>query len=146
MQHIRDLEDRLNNSTAMIECLNKKLKEKSQDGDDSNINELLQRVREQMMAEFVKYKRDTEDSVNKVSFCASQYIGFDTGRLVSPPYNTICSWAEIITVGMRSLRWQSTDECTEVRVYYWVYGCMGWIKLLGTADVFTIGLLRVNDV
>ena len=32
----------------------------------TEINELLQKVREQMMGEFVKYKKDAEEAVNKV--------------------------------------------------------------------------------
>jgi len=52
---------------AMIECLNKKIKEMAANSDGGNVNELLQKVREQMMKEFIKYKKDTEESVNKVS-------------------------------------------------------------------------------
>jgi hypothetical protein len=60
------LEERLENAAAMIECLNNKLREQSQSTEMNNINELLQKIREQMLSEFVKYKRDTEESVNKV--------------------------------------------------------------------------------
>jgi hypothetical protein len=63
---VRDLEDRLANATAMIECLNKRLHEQTNGSEMNNINEILQRMREQMLSEFVKYKKDTEDSVNKV--------------------------------------------------------------------------------
>lgn len=54
------------NATAMIECLNKRLHEQTSGSEMNNINEILQRMREQMLSEFVKYKKDTEDSVNKV--------------------------------------------------------------------------------
>lgn len=40
-----------------------KNKEKGVDG--SNINALLQKIREQMVHEFLKYKKDTEEAVNK---------------------------------------------------------------------------------
>lgn len=33
--------------------------------DGSNISALLQKVREQMVEEFMKYKKDTEEAVNK---------------------------------------------------------------------------------
>ena len=62
------------NAMSMIECLNTKIRELSQGGEMNNVNELLQRIREQMMSEFVKYKKDTEESVNKVSQLVSQSV------------------------------------------------------------------------
>ena len=60
------------NATAMIDCLNNRLRDQSHGSEQSNTNELLQRIREHMMAEFVKYKKDTEDSVNKVRIYGSK--------------------------------------------------------------------------
>lgn len=54
---MRDLQDRLTKANDIIEKLTEELRDAKKDKDGMSINSLLQKMREQMMCEFLKYKK-----------------------------------------------------------------------------------------
>jgi len=66
MQQLRDVEQRLSNAYKLIEELNEKLRLAS-DGSSGqgSIAQLLQKIREQLNAEFERYRCDTEESMKR---------------------------------------------------------------------------------
>jgi len=64
-QQVRDLNDRLDHAHEIIEELNKKIRQIQEKTSTSNPVALMQKIREQMQAEFEKYRTETELAVNR---------------------------------------------------------------------------------
>ena len=62
---MRDLNDRLDHAHEIIEELNKKIRQIQEKTSTSNPVALMQKIREQMQAEFEKYRTETELAVNR---------------------------------------------------------------------------------
>jgi len=66
VQQLRDMEQRLSNAYKLIEDLQEKLR-RAMDGSSGkgSFAQILQKIREQLNAEFERYRCDTEESMKK---------------------------------------------------------------------------------
>jgi len=62
---MRDVEQRLSNAYKLIEELNEKLRRAGSSSGRSTVAQMLQKLREQLNAEFERYRCDTEDAVKR---------------------------------------------------------------------------------
>ena len=66
VQQLRDMEERLSNAYKLIEELNEKLRRASEGGTGKgSFAQILQKIREQLNAEFERYRCDTEESMKR---------------------------------------------------------------------------------